>query len=417
MATVILLGTLDTKGMEYDYLRQCIQQAGCDVILIDVGIKGQPQIKPDIPHEQVAQAANVDLAQLVATGDRNTAIEAMARGATRVVLDLFQHGRVQGIFGLGGFGSSTLVTQVMRALPIGLPKLVVATMVAGDTRPFVGAVDITMMHSVVDMAGINRISEHILTNAAAGIAGMATAYATFKARSSGKPLIGITMFSVTAPCVNEARTYLEEHGYEVLVFHANGTGGQSMETLVKDGFLAGILDITPTELADELLGGIMSAGPQRLEAAGAKGIPQIVSLGALDMVNFGPMNTVPDKFRRRKLYNHNEALTLMRTTEEENAELGRLMARKLNQAQGPIVVFIPLHGFSLLDVEGAPFYDPTADQALISNLKDHLNKDIEFHELEMDLNDPRFARAMASRLDEYVQTQIKQPASNQHTTA
>ena len=417
MATVILLGTLDTKGMEYDYLRQRIQQAGCDVILIDVGIKGQPQLKPGIPREQVAQAAGVDLAQLAATGDRNTAIETMARGATKVVLDLFQQGRVQGIFGLGGFGSSTLVTRVMRALPIGLPKLVVSTMVAGDTRPYVGAVDITMMYSVVDIAGINRISEHILTNAAAGISGMATAYEAFKARSSGKPLIGATMFTVTAPCVNEARKYLEEHGYEVLVFHATGTGGQSMETLVKDGFLAGILDSTTTELADELVGGILSAGPQRLEAAGAKGIPQIVSLGALDMVNFGPMNTVPDTFRRRKLYNHNEALTLMRTTEEENAELGRLMAHKLNQAQGPVVVFIPLHGFSLLDVEGAPFYDPKADQALISNLKDHLNKDIEVHELEMDLNDPRFARAMASRLDEYVHTQIKQPANNPLTAS
>ncbi|GCE30852.1 hypothetical protein KDA_63360 [Dictyobacter alpinus] len=417
MATVILIGTLDTKGMEYDYLRQRILQAGCDVILIDAGVKGQPQVKPDIPHEQVAQAAGVDVAQLAAAGDRGAAVEAMARGATKVVLDLFQQGRVHGIFGLGGSGGSTMVTQVMRALPIGVPKLVVSTMVAGDTRPYVGAVDITMMYSVVDIAGINRISEHILSNAAAGIAGMAQAYEAFSSQTSGKPLIGATMFGVTTPCVTEARKYLEERGYEVLVFHATGTGGQSMETLVKDGFLAGVLDATTTELADELVGGILSAGPGRLEAAGAQGIPQIISLGALDMVNFGPMDTVPDKFSQRKLYKHNEAVTLMRTTEEENAELGRVIARKLNQAKGPVVVFIPLRGFSMIDVEGAPFYDPKADQALITNLKEHLDKEIEIHELDMDLNDPRFARAMASRLDEYVHAQIKQPANNSITAS
>ncbi|GCE23803.1 hypothetical protein KDK_76030 [Dictyobacter kobayashii] len=409
MATVILLGTLDTKGVEYDYLRQRVQQLGNEVILIDAGVKGSPQVQPDIPHEQVAQAAGVDVAQLAAAGDRGAAVAAMARGATRIVLDLFQQGRVHGVFGLGGSGGSAIVSQVMRALPIGVPKLVVSTMAAGDTRPYVGAVDITMMYSVVDIAGINRISERILTNAAAGISGMAQAYESFKAASSGKPLIGATMFGVTTPCVNEARKYLEEHGYEVLVFHATGTGGQSMETLIKDGFLAGVLDSTPTELADELVGGVLSAGPERLEAAGAYAIPQIISLGALDMVNFGPLDSVPEKFKQRNLYKHNETVTLMRTTVEENAELGRIIARKLNQAKGPVVVFIPLRGVSLIDVEGGPFYDPQADQALIENLTNNLNKDIEVHKLDMDLNDPRFARAMASRLDEYVQTRLKRP--------
>jgi uncharacterized protein (UPF0261 family) len=403
MANIILLGTLDTKGFEYDYLRKCIQQQSeCTVTLIDAGIKGAPQVQPDISHEDVAKAAGADAAQLAAAGDRGAAIDVMTRGATRIVLDLFQKGQLHGILGLGGSGGSALISQVMRSLPIGLPKLLVSTMASGDTRPYIGTVDITMMYSVVDIAGINRLSAQILTNAATSIAGMAQGYANFNAGADLKPLIGATMFGVTTPSVTEARKYLEEHGYEVLVFHATGTGGQSMEALVNGGFLAGMLDITTTELADELVGGVLSAGPERLEAAGRHGLPQIVSLGALDMVNFGPLDTVPEKFRQRNLYKHNATVTLMRTTPEENAELGRIIARKLNQAQGPVVVFVPLKGVSMIDVEGGVFYDPEADKALIDNLKANLNKNIEIHELNMDVNDPRFARAMASRLDDSI---------------
>ncbi len=259
-----------------------------------------------------------------------------------------------------------------------------------------------MMYSVVDIAGINRISERILTNAAAAIAGMAQAYATFQPAPGAKPLIGATMFGVTTPSVTEARKYLEDRGYEVLVFHATGTGGRSMETLVKGGFIAGVLDITTTELADELVGGVLSAGPDRLEAAGNLGIPQVVSLGALDMVNFGPIDTVPEKFRRRRLYKHNPTVTLMRTTPEESAELGRIIARKLNAAKGPVALFIPLRGVSMIATQGGAFYDPDADRALIDNLKAGLQSNVEVHELDMDINDPRFAQAMASRLDEYI---------------
>ena len=287
-----------------------------------------------------------------------------------------------------------------------------STVASGDTRPYVGAVDVTMMYSVVDIAGINRISERILTNAAAASAGMAQAYATFQPAPAAKPLIGATMFGVTTPCVTEARKYLEDRGYEVLVFHATGTGGRSMETLVKGGFIAGVLDITTTELADELVGGVLSAGPDRLEAAGNLGIPQVVSLGALDMVNFGPIDTVPEKFRQRRLYKHNPTVTLMRTTPEECAELGRIIARKLNAAKGSVALFIPLRGVSMIATQGGAFYDPDADRALIDNLKAGLQSNVEVHELDMDINDPRFAQAMASRLDEYIRAQASSSAQS-----
>jgi uncharacterized protein (UPF0261 family) len=402
MATVVLLGTLDTKGTEYDYLRRRVQEAGCEVILIDAGVKGDPLTPPGITHDEVARAAGADVAQLAAAGDRGSAVETMARGATSVVLDLFASGHLHGILALGGSGGSALATQAMRALPIGVPKLMVSTLASGDTRPYVGSVDVTMMYSVVDISGINRVSERILSNAAAAIAGMAQGYVNFQPAPGVKPMVGATMFGVTTPCVTEARQYLEERGYEVLVFHATGTGGRSMEALVNGGFLAGVLDITTTELADELVGGVLSAGPDRLEAAGEHALPQVVSLGALDMVNFGPMDTVPEKFRQRRLYKHNPTVTLMRTTPQECAELGRIIARKLNQAKGPVALFIPLRGVSMIATEGGAFYDPEADKALIDNLTAGLQKNIEVHALDMDINDPRFARAMASRLDELI---------------
>ncbi len=405
MPTVVLLGTLDTKGIEYEYLRQRLRERGCTVVLIDAGVLGEPRTTPDIPREEVARAAGVELADLVARGDRGEAIATMARGATAVVRRLFEEGQLHGILALGGSGGSALATAAMRALPIGVPKLMVSTLASGDTRPYVGASDIAMLYPVVDIAGINRISERILTNAAAAMAGMAQAYETFRPSAPGKPLIGATMFGVTTPCVTVAREELERRGYEVLVFHATGTGGQAMEGLVKGGFLAGVLDITTTELADELVGGVLSAGPERLEAAGAAGIPQVVSLGALDMVNFGPLETVPERFRERNLYRHNPTVTLMRTTPEECAELGRIIARKLNAARGPVAVFIPLRGFSAIDVEGKPFYDPEADRALIESLKANLAPHIEVHEWDTDINDPAFARAMAARLDELIRSQ------------
>ena len=318
------------------------------------------------------------------------------------VLELHAAGRLDGILALGGSGGSSIAARAMRALPVGVPKLLVSTVASGDTRPYVGAVDVTMMYSVVDIAGVNRVSARIMANAAGAIAGMVGSDLPLL---DEKPLVAATMFGVTTPCVTTARERLEEHGYEVLVFHATGAGGQSMEALARGGFLVGVLDATTTELADELVGGVLSAGPERLEAAGAIGLPQVVSLGALDMVNFGPRESVPAEFDHRNLYVHNPTVTLMRTTAAESADLGRTIGRKLSAATGPTVVFVPLGGVSMIDVPGQPFYDPEADEALVAGLKETLDARVELQERSEDINDPAFAIAMADRLHELIEAQ------------
>jgi uncharacterized protein (UPF0261 family) len=398
VATVMLLGTLDTKGAEYAFMGERVRASGCDVLLVDCGVMSTSPLA-DVSADEVAAAAGEDRAALAAAGDRGPAVAAMTRGAIETVRRLHAEGRFDAILGLGGSGGSSLVSAAMQALPIGVPKLLVSTMASGDTRPYVGTTDVAMMYSVVDIAGINVISGRILGNAAAAVAGMARASEAFAPQAGGRPLIGATMFGVTTPCVTAARAWLEAHGYEVLVFHATGSGGQSMEALMKAGFITGALDVTTTELADELVGGVLSAGPNRLEMAGSLGIPQVVSLGALDMCNFGPRDTVPARFSDRNLYVHNATVTLMRTTEEECAQLGRIIARKLNAARGPLSVFIPLGGVSMIAVPGAPFHDAAADAALIRELKANLRPDVEVVEMATDINDPAFATAMAERLD------------------
>ena len=321
MARVVLLGTLDTKGREYAFLRERLLEHDVAVTVVDAGIHEPIGLEPDVGRDELARAAGADVSALAAAGDRGAAVTAMAEGAESIVLDLYARGLLDGILALGGSGGSSIAARAMRALPVGVPKLLVSTVASGDTRPYVGAVDVTMMYSVVDISGVNSVSARIMVNAAAAIAGMAGATLP---KLEGKPLVAATMFGVTTPCVTHARERLEELGYEVLVFHATGAGGQSMEALVAGGFVAGVLDATTTELADELVGGVLSAGPDRLEAAGAAGVPQVVSLGALDMVNFGPRETVPPEFEGRNLYVHNPTVTLMRTTSDECAELGRI---------------------------------------------------------------------------------------------
>jgi uncharacterized protein (UPF0261 family) len=399
MARVVLLGTLDTKGREYAYLRELLAGLGVDVTVVDAGTNDPVGLVPDVSHDEVARAAGADVAALAAAGDRGAAVTAMAAGAQHVVLDLHARGLLDAILALGGSGGSSIAARAMQALPVGVPKLLVSTVASGDTRPYVGAVDVTMMYSVVDISGVNSVSARILTNAAGAIAGMAKAEAPVL---DGRPLVGATMFGVTTPCVTRARERLEELGYEVLVFHATGAGGRSLEALVDGGFLAGVLDVTTTELADELVGGMLSAGPDRLEAAGRAGLPQVVSLGALDMVNFGPRETVPSQFEGRNLYVHNPTVTLMRTTADECAELGRIIGSKLAAATGPTAVFVPLGGVSMIDVPGQPFHDAEADAALVSSLRDALGG-VELHERGEDVNDPAFAVAMADRLHELIQ--------------
>jgi uncharacterized protein (UPF0261 family) len=397
--TVLLLGTLDTKGHAYAFVCDRLRDLDVAVLLVDTGITDPVGVEPDVPRDAVADAGGARIEELASAGDRGVAVEAMARGAPVVVRRLFDEGRFDGILALGGSGGSSIATAAMRGLPVGVPKLMVSTMAAGDTRPYVGATDLTMMASVVDIAGVNSVSARIMTNAAGAIAGMVRARAPELAH---RKVIAATMFGVTTPCVTHARELLDELGYEVLVFHATGTGGRSMEVLASDGYLDGVLDITTTELADDLVGGVLTAGPDRLEAAGRSGVPQVVSLGALDMVNFGPRDTVPERFEQRQLYVHNPTVTLMRTTPEECAELGRRIGRKLSGARGPTVLFVPLRGVSMIDVEGQPFHDPAADRALVDGVRETLDKRVEVHELDMDINDERFAAAMARRLNELV---------------
>lgn len=397
MAKVVLLGTLDTKGQEFQYIKGIIESAGLETVTVDAGVKGVPYFTPDIDKSEVALAGGTALPELLAKDDRGLAMAVMARGGAAVVAALHAKGEVAGIISLGGSAGTTIGTAAMQVLPVGIPKLMVSTLASGDTRPYVGIKDITMMYSVVDISGLNSLSRRILANAAHAVAGMVRGEAP--AAAAEKPLLAATMFGVTTPCVTKARQYLEEQGYEVLVFHATGTGGQAMESLIDAGFIQGVLDVTTTEWADELVGGVLAAGPHRLEAAARAGIPQVVSVGALDMVNFGPLNTVPAAFKTRNLYPHNPTVTLMRTTREECAQLGEIIAGKLNAAQGPTALFLPLQGISLIDMAGKPFYGPEEDAALFDALRQGLDRDrVELVELDQDINADAFALAMAKKL-------------------
>jgi len=403
VSTVVLVGTLDTKGAEIAFVRERLQELGADVLVVDAGVMDQTAWPADVGADAVAAAGGANRADLAAAGDRSAAMAAMRAGVLAVVGDLYREGRLDGILAIGGSGGASLAAAAMQALPVGVPKLIVSTMAAGDTRPYVGESDIAMLYPVVDIAGLNRLSRQVLGNAAAAMAGMVAANAgpgaRAQARGEERPLIGATMFGVTTPCVTAARERLEALGYEVLVFHATGTRGRAMEGLIRSGFIGGVLDVTTTELADELVGGVLSAGPDRLTAAGSLGIPQVVSLGALDMVNFGPRDTVPAEFRDRRLYEHNASVTLLRTSVEECRELGRILAGKLNAATGPTSVFIPRGGVSMIDVPGGAFHDPAADAALFDALLADLDPRIEVVDLSVDINDPSFGPAMADRLD------------------
>jgi uncharacterized protein (UPF0261 family) len=405
---VVLIGTLDTKGAEVHYVRQRLQQAGLTPLVIDAGVLGPPAFPPDVSREQVFAAAGTSLAAVQQAADRGRAIEAAARGVARLVQEWHQAGQVEGLLGLGGSAGTTIATAAMRALPFGIPKVMVSTLASGQVRHWVGVRDICMMHSVVDLSGLNRLCRTVLDNAAAALIGMVQARRTQPApilTAAERPLLAATMFGVTTPCVEAARRLLEEAGYEVLVFHATGVGGQTMEAFIRDGLIRGVLDITTTELADELVGGILSAGPDRLTAAGLRGIPQVISLGALDMVNFGPPETVPEKFRGRRFYQHNPTVTLMRTTPEENDRLGKEIAEKASAARGPTAILVPRRGVSAIDREGQPFWWPEADQALFQSLRHWLAPHVRLLELDLHINDPAFAQAAAQTLLDLLQQQ------------
>ena len=388
---IVVVATLDTKGNEAAFIRDQIRAKRQNPLIIDSGVQGKAAIPADITRAAVARAGGTSIRALVEGNDRGVAVAAMANGVESIVGKLYAKGEVDAIISIGGSAGTTVGTQAMRALPVGVPKVMVSTLASGDTRPYVGTKDITMMYSVVDISGLNRVSRAVFANAAAAVCAMASAKRT---SGSDRPLLGATMFGVTTPCVEKVRQALEnpEIGYETLVFHATGTGGQAMESLIRDGLIVGVVDITTTELADELVGGVLSAGPDRLEAAGKAGIPQVVCPGATDMVNFGPPDTVPGKFRSRKFHQHNPTITLMRTTARENAALGRITAEKLNKARGPAAVVLPLKGVSQIDAPGFSFHDPKADAAYRESLLKTIDaKRVLVKEVDANINDDLFA--------------------------
>jgi uncharacterized protein (UPF0261 family) len=395
MATIAVLGTMDTKGEEHAYVANLIRERGHHPYIIDVGTFEAPRVKPDVTREDVARAAGVDLAALIARRDRGEAVAAMSKGAPLILARLADEKKIDGVISLGGGGGTAISTSAMRALPIGFPKLMVSTLASGNTSQYVGVKDIVMFPSIVDVAGLNRISRQILSRAAGAICGMVEARVP---KAEDRPIIVASQFGNTTECVTHARKLLEHDGYEVLVFHATGTGGRTMESLIEAGLVAGVLDITTTEWADELVGGILSAGPTRLEAAAKHGVPAIVTPGCLDMVNFGPPDTVPDKFAGRRFYQHNPQVTLMRTTADECRQLGELIAARLNASRGPVTVLLPLKGISVISAPGGPFHDSPADQALFDSLKGNLRKDIEVREIENNINDAPFAEACVQAL-------------------
>ncbi len=397
MKTILLIGTLDTKGEEYAYARELIRARKLATHVMDVGIMGEPFFKPDISARDVAEAGGGSLDALRARRDRGAALDTMTAGARSLTRGMYAKGHFHGVLGLGGGGGTSLITAAMRELPVGLPKVMLSTMASGNTAPYVDVKDITMMYSVVDIAGLNPISRQLLDNAVGAVCGMLDHSRPSEARRR-RPLIAATMFGVTTPCVAEARNRLENAGYEVVTFHATGTGGRAMEGLIEDGYFDGVLDVTTTEWCDEVVGGVLSAGPDRLGAAARKGIPQVVSVGALDMVNFGPLDPLPERFRGRTLYKHNSAVTLMRTTADECREIGRRIATQLNKSTAPVVLMLPLRGVSMIDAEGQPFYDAEADRELFAALRRHCGPTVRIRELDVHVNDTEFAHALADEL-------------------
>lgn len=395
MPTVAILGTLDTKGIEVGFLKNRLEAQGCDTLVVDLGILGPPAFEPDIPRRTVACRAGVRIEDIAASGDRGRAVTAMTRGVEMVLPELYADDRFQAVIGLGGSAGTTMSTAAMRALPMGVPKVMVSTVAGGDVSAFVGSKDITMIPSIVDVSGLNRISREVFSRAAAAVAAMVQVEVP---KVEDKPLVAASMFGNTTQCVEAARKGLESAGFEVLVFHATGAGGRTMEDLTGSGFIAAVLDVTTTELADELAGGVMSAGPTRLSAAASAGVPAVVVPGCLDMVNFWAPESVPDRYRGRRFYQHNPNVTLMRTTPEENLELGRRLAQRINASKGPVAVYLPLRGISVISAPGGAFAWPEADQALFEAIKSNLRPEIPVFELDVSINDPAFAEAVSKGL-------------------
>ncbi len=389
MKTVVTPGALDTKGADYEFLVRGIRSYGVDALTVDFGVLGDPPFIPDVTNAEVARAAGVELSILRESKDKTLAMRVMAEGLSRILSRLYEEQRLDGVCGMGGTGGTTILSAGVRGLPIGIPKLLISTAASGDVSAYVGSADVTLMHSVVDVAGLNRISREIYTNAAAAIAGMVQAVRPEPAGE--RPLVAASMFGNTTACIDRARGSLDRAGYEVLVFHATGSGGRTMQRLAAEGLLAGLLDLTTTDLADEVCGGVFSAGPERVQIGAPSAIPVVLAPGCVDMCNFGPRASVPREYNSRLLYEWNANVTLMRTNVEENRRIGGLIAETANRCTGAAVVLLPLRGVSMLDSQGGQFWDQAADAACFDAIRSQLNKGIPVIEVDSNINDPIFA--------------------------
>jgi uncharacterized protein (UPF0261 family) len=394
--TVVIVGALDTKGAEFAYVKTLIRKKRLGTLVIDFGVLSEPAFKPDITRDAVAAAGGGELAHLRSGEHKDEAMRVMASGLAVIVRQLYDTGQLDGIISLGGSGGTSIATTAMRALPVGVPKLMVSTVGGGDVSAYAGTKDITFMPSIVDVAGFNRVSRAIYANAAGAIAGMISM--TAPAAAEDKHLIVASMFGNTTKAVDHARGIMEQNGYEVLVFHATGTGGKTMESLIGDGLITASMDITTTELADEVCGGVFSAGPDRCMAASKAGIPAVLVPGCVDMANFWGIDTVPEKYKGRNLYQWNPNVTLLRTNVEENIKMGELIAAAANAATAPVAIILPLQGVSMLDSEGGAFWDPAADRACYAAIKRNLKPDIPVIEMDNNINDPEFSGKVAETL-------------------
>ena len=408
MKTIALAGTFDTKGPEFLYVRGLVEELGIKPYMIHTGVF-EAAYAVDVSNREIAAAAGYDIDQIVERRDRAMAMEALSEGMEILIPRLYAEGKFDGILSFGGSGATALVTPGMRALPIGVPKVMVSTMASGNVAQYVGTSDILMMPAIVDVAGLNKISRTIFKNAVLAIAGMVGMKEQFKPDTrEEKPLVAATMFGVTTPCVDQAKAYLEKKGYEVLVFHATGTGGRTMEALIDAGFFKGVLDLTTTEWCDQVVGGVLNAGPDRCGAAIRARLPQVVSVGACDMVNFGPIDTLPAQFADRKLYKHNPTVTLMRTTVEESKAVGKELSARWNQAQSRMTVLLPGKGLSMIDAQGQPFEGPEERKALFDTIKAGIdNEYVSIREVDYHINDSEFALQAAQTLIELMENEYK----------
>lgn len=400
---ILVLGAFDTKGEEYAYAVGRLESLGAKVLAIDFGVSpSAPEFPVVASSEEVAAAGGGDLSALRAAHDRGAAMATMAKGAAAIASARHASGAIDAVFGMGGSGGTSVITAAMRALPLGVPKVCLSTVAGGDTAPYAGVKDVVLYPSIADIAGLNRITRRAIDGATAAVLGMASHPATEHAED--RPVIAASMFGNTTACVDRCRTAFERAGFEVLVFHATGAGGRAMESLIREGLVDASLDLTTTELADTLCHGVFDAGPERLTAAAASGVPQLVAPGCVDMVNYGPLDTAPRQYREsgRLFYEWNPSVTLMRTTAEENAEIGRMIAQRLNGSQGPAAVVVPLRGFSLLGGVGERFHDPEADEALVSSLRGSLDQRVPLHEVDANINDPAFADTAYNLLCELI---------------